>query len=364
MRKQLPTIFLALFLFSAQVLLGQAKYSNEFLTIGVGARAQGMSNALVANVSDVTAGYWNPAGLTAIEAPFQIGVMHAEWFAGIAKYDYLSIAKPLNRDRKSVVSLSLIRLGIDQIPNTLNLVGPDGSINYDNVTEFSTADYAFLGSYARAMNDKLSVGGSVKIIRRVVGDFGGAWGFGLDLGAQYKLKKWRFGLVARDLTSTFNAWSFTPTEEEKEVFAATGNDVLESSVEVTRPRFILGTAFQTKFGKKVSFLVETDFDFTTDGQRNVLVSSKSINIDPHLGMEFGYNDFIFLRTGIINIQKVKDEIDATSEKWTLQPNFGLGIVLGSFTIDYALTNVGNVSQVLVSNVFSLKLNLKNKKNQN
>ncbi|MEK7253297.1 MAG: hypothetical protein AAB316_01010, partial [Bacteroidota bacterium] len=39
------------------------KYSNEFLSIGVSARAQGMGNSVVASIDDVTAGYWNPAGL-------------------------------------------------------------------------------------------------------------------------------------------------------------------------------------------------------------------------------------------------------------------------------------------------------------
>ena len=43
------------------------KYSNEFLSIGVGASAFGMSNAVVAGVDDVTAGYWNPAGLNGIK---------------------------------------------------------------------------------------------------------------------------------------------------------------------------------------------------------------------------------------------------------------------------------------------------------
>jgi len=355
MLKRLPIyLILVLFLFVSQIGFGQAKYSNEFLTIGVGARAHGMSNAIVASVDDLTAGYWNPAGLTAIDAPFQVGVMHSEWFAGIAKYDYIGIAKPLNREKKSVVSLSLIRLGIDQIPNTLNLVGPDGSINYDNVTEFSTADYAFLISYARAINPKLTVGGNVKVIRRVICSFGGAWGFGIDLGAQYKHKNWRFGLMARDITSTFNAWTFTPTEEEKQVFAITGNDVLESSVEITRPRFILGVAYATKFGSKVDFLVESNFDFTTDGQRNVLISSSALNVDPHIGIEVGYSKFIFLRGGIINIQKVKSNAGDDSESWTVQPNFGVGLVLGGLTIDYALTDIGDQSESLYSNVFSLK----------
>ncbi len=39
------------------------KYSNEFLSIGVGAKAQALGNAVVAQTNDVTAGVWNPAGL-------------------------------------------------------------------------------------------------------------------------------------------------------------------------------------------------------------------------------------------------------------------------------------------------------------
>ena len=68
-------------------------YSNEFLAIGVGARAHGMSGAITASTSDVYSTYWNPAGLTGIESPVQLGLMHAEWFAGVAKYDFLEIGR-------------------------------------------------------------------------------------------------------------------------------------------------------------------------------------------------------------------------------------------------------------------------------
>ena len=362
MLTRLPAIFFFSFLiFFGNPLMAQVKFSNEFMTIGVGARAQGMSNALVANVNDVTAGYWNPAGLTGLEAPFQIGLMHAEWFAGIAQYDYIGLAKPINADKKSVIGLSLIRLGIDNIPNTLNLVGPDGSINYDEVTQFSAADYAFLVSYARAIRPNLTVGGNVKVIRRVIGSFASAWGFGIDLGIQYKKNKWQFGLMARDITSTFNAWSATLTDEEKTVFVSTGNDIPESSTEITRPRFILGAAYNTKIGKKLNLITELNIDITTDGQRNVLISSKAFNLDPHLGFELGYSNFIFLRGGVINFQKVKDEVDGTSDSWTVQPNFGVGLLFGGFSVDYAYTNFGNVAQQLYSNIFSIKFNLKSKK---
>ena len=60
------------------------KYSNEFLAIGVGARSLAMSGSVIASTNDVTAGYWNPAGLAHIDKKFDLGLMHSEYFAGIA----------------------------------------------------------------------------------------------------------------------------------------------------------------------------------------------------------------------------------------------------------------------------------------
>ena len=338
------------------------KLSNDFLAIGVGARAHGMGNAQVASVGDVTAGYWNPAGLIQIDSAFQLGAMHAEWFAGIANYDFLSFAKPLKRSRKSAIGLSIIRMGIDNIPNTFNLVSPDGTINYDNVTEFSATDYAILLSYARQLkNPHWSVGGNAKIIRRIIGKFGSAWGFGFDLGIQYRKGNWMLGLMGRDISSTFNAWTFDYTENEKIVLQNTGNEIPTSSQEITVPRFILAAAYQRQFGTQLSLLAEIDLDFTLDGQRNVLISSKNFNLDPHMGMELGYKDFLFLRGGINNIQNALDDLNGKTKALSIQPNFGIGLRLGRFRIDYALTDIGDVSQVLYSHIFSLVVDLKRRK---
>jgi hypothetical protein len=88
---------------TANMAFGQ-KYSNEFLAIGVGARAHGMSGAQTAITNDLSAAYWNPAGLTSIEAPFQVNAMHAEWFAGVGQYDYLGFGKSLNKEKKSFIA--------------------------------------------------------------------------------------------------------------------------------------------------------------------------------------------------------------------------------------------------------------------
>jgi len=356
--KILIIIIFILGIFAFQLSAQTPKYSNEFLTIGVSARAHGMGNAVVANVGDVNAGFWNPAGLTQLEKPFQVSAMHAEWFAGIAKYDYFGIAKKINADPKkeSTFGFSLIRLGIDNIPNTFYLVSPDGSINYDNVSEFSAADYALIFSYAQKTPIKnLSVGGNAKIIRRVIGTFGNSWGFGIDLGSQYRMGNWRFGLMARDISFTFNGWEFNLSDNEKDVFLRTGNEIPTSTLEITTPRIILGAAWMRQFTPKISLVTELDLDFTTDGKRNVLISAGPMQIDPHLGFEARYSDFLFLRGGISNIQKSRDDVNPDNIIYTLQPNLGIGFHLGKFTIDYAFTDIGNVSQILYSHIFSVKI---------
>jgi len=334
------------------------KFVNEFLNIGVGARAHGMFGSVVAHVDDASAGYWNTAGLTQIDAPLQISAMHTNWFGGIANYDYISIAKKFSGKYNAAGGLTLIRMGVDNIPNTLNLIGPDGTVNYDRIKTFSTSDYAALLSYARNVSEgsKLSIGGNIKIINRTIGSFGGAWGFGADLGLQYRGDRVSFGASVRDITTTFNAWSFNLTEEEKLVFQQTDNDIPVSSTETTLPRLIVGAAFHNKKGK-LSYLAEADLNISTNGTEAGLLSSNNIAIDPTLGIELGYADRVFLRAGLGNIQRVinpaiTDQLERSLE---FQPNIGMGLKLGRLEVDYALTNIGSVSGVLVSHVFSLNL---------
>ncbi|MFM7023875.1 MAG: PorV/PorQ family protein [Flavobacteriales bacterium] len=326
------------------------KYSNEFLNIGVSASALGMSNSNSALVGDVTAGYWNPAGLTRIENNLEIGLMHAAYFANIAQYEYGGLAFKI--DDKSAGSLNYLRFGVNDIPNTSDLIDANGNIDYDKITSFSVADNAFIFSYARKSGIQgLSIGGSAKIIYRQVGDFAHAWGFGLDAGAQYQTGNWRFGLMARDVSSTFSAWSFD-MESFKDVYTKTGNALPTNSIEVALPRLILAGGHQFTIQDDFGIYPELDFDMTFDGKRNTLVSSNFTSIDPHLGLQLSYKNMIFLRAGAGNVQK---EGNFKGEKvTTFQPNVGLGLKVLGFSLDYALTDIGDQTY---SNVFSLKIDI-------
>lgn len=356
---RLTSIIILISLFIYTDARGQTpKFVNEFLNIGVGARSHGMGGAMAGHVSDNSSAYWNTGGLAFNSSTFQVSAMHAEWFGGIVNYDYLSIGKKLNSTTDSYGALSIIRLGVDQIQNTLRLYAPDGSVDYNRIERFSVGDYAGLISYGRKLNDeRFGVGGNIKIIHRSAGKFANAWGVGLDLGATFRTERWRFGLMARDVTTTYNSWSFSFSEEEKAILEQTNNTVPENSTEIALPQIILGIAYSGNISEDFSFLVATDFHFTTDGKRNTLVSSETVSMDPRIGFEVGYKELVFLRAGVYNFQKALEEINGNSEVWTVQPNFGIGLKIGSVRIDYALGNLGQVSAVEVSHLFSLSFDI-------
>lgn len=337
-------------------------YSNEFLNIGAGARGIGMGSAQVASAEDGNAGYWNPAGLTNVYNAPSVSLMTANYFAGIGSYQYASVAVP-SSNGLSTLGFSFLRFAVDDIPNTLFLVEPDGSLNYNNIQSFSSSDYAFLFSYAQIIKDDeegtMSWGANTKIIHRNVGSFARAWGFGFDGGFLYRKSKWRFGLAARDITTTFNAWSFSFTDAEKEVLYLTNNDVPVKSTELTAPRLVPSFGYNFKLGEKFHLLAEADLDMTFDGKRNTLISASPVSIDPKLGLEANINNVVFIRGGVSNFQQGLADGDTINQKkvWLFQPSIGAGFKTGNMSIDYAFSNLANQSNPLYSHIISLKIDL-------
>ena len=369
MRQNLFAALLCTFIFPAIVFSQFRKYSNEFLNIGAGARGLAMGNAQVATANDATAGYWNPAGLAEVKNQTNAGLMHADYFAGIAKYDYLSVAVPV-QDNKRTLGFSLLRFAVDDIPNTLFLIEPDGSINYNNIQTFSSADYALLLSFAQHIRKTeertISFGANAKVIYRKVGKFASAWGFGIDAGLQMHGEKWHAGIVARDLTTTFNAWSFKFSEKEKEALYLTNNDIPVKSTELTAPRLVVGGGYKFNIGSSVKLLAELDADITFDGKRNTVLSGNTVSFDPHVGLEASVKDVFFVRGGITNFQKALSDGDTLNQKkvWIYQPSVGAGFKIRNVMIDYAFSNLANQENPLFTHIFSLRINFGNRKDEN
>ena len=158
----LSILFISFTSLNAQTVFG--KYAGEFMAIGVSGRALGMGSAFVGVADDVTSGYYNPAGLANLNYP-QISLMHTEQFGNLVNYDYAAVGIPFGTDMS--FGLSVMRLGVDGIPDTRNALidGQTGALindinniyarlDYSKITEFSNQDWAFYLTFAKKISDK------------------------------------------------------------------------------------------------------------------------------------------------------------------------------------------------------------------
>jgi len=352
----LKKLFLVLIIFVSTQIYAQTfrNYSNEFLNIGVDAASLGMSKSVVATSSGVNSMYWNPAGLVNLE-DYEGSLMHASYFAGIASYNFAAIALPI--DNESAIGISIIRFGVDNILNTTELIDNQGNINFNNISLFSAADYAFNIAYARNLIHKdIHFGINAKVIRRIVGGFASSWGFGFDAGIQFERKNWKFGLMVRDITTTYNTWNFDETAFDKIKNSIPGqNQELPEVSEITKPKVQFGIARKFRVARDFHLLTEIDLNIRF-AQTNDIISTQFGSIDPTFGFELDYTNLIYLRGGFGNIQNTTQFNG--SKNLSFQPNLGVGFKYNGIEIDYALTNIGSVGNALYSNIFSIKIDYK------
>ena len=308
-----------------------AKYAGEFIAIGVGGRALGLGGAYTALADDITAGYWNPAGLAKLNYP-QITMMHDEGFGGVVNYDYGAVAIPIGA--RASLALSAIRLGVDDIANDtaawnnskdLNHNGlPDqNEIDYSKITYFNSADWAVYFSYAKKVDENFSYGGNLKLIRRELA-YASATGIGFDIAAQYRIgEKFSIGANFQDVTTTLVAWS-------------TGTNELIS------PTLKLGSAyFLEAFGGR--FAPAFDVDCRFEGRRsasNAHIGAASL--DFHSGLEFDYRSLFALRAGYTDIGSL---------------TAGAGIHLPKLDIDYSFAKFNGADQLDNTHRISLTFTL-------
>jgi len=259
-------------------------------------------------------------------------------------------------DDRSAVGISVIRFGVDDILDTTKLIDQQGNINYDRINLFSAVDYGITFSYARKLPiPGLNYGVNAKIIRRIIGDFASSWGFGLDFGIQFEKNNWQFGLMARDITTTFNSWAFEEDRLQDIQNAIPGQNQEEpEATELTLPKLQFGVAKRFIFDYDYSLKAEVDLIVRFE-ENNDLISTSFASINPALGFEFGYIDLVYLRGGLGNFQN-ELQFD-NSKNLSVQPNLGVGFKYKGIAIDYALTDIGDQSVALYSNVFSLKIDL-------
>jgi len=159
--------------------------------------------------------------------------------------------------------------------------------------------------------------------------------------------------MLRDISTTFNIWTI-----DTDAFATIQNAIpgqnqeLPEATEITKPKIQFGLARSFRLGRFFNLLTEADLNMRF-AKTNDLISTSIASIDPALGFQLDYDEFVFLRAGIGNFQNTT-EFDG-SKNLSLQPNFGVGFLYNGIQIDYALTNIGSLGNALFSNIFSVKI---------
>ena len=334
MIKKAAFLFVSL-TFLTSTLLGQTvvgKYAGEFLALGVGGRALGMGGTHVALVNDVTAGYWNPAGLARINYP-QVMLMHEEHFGDLVNYNYAAVAIPYGKDMS--FGLSVIRLGVDGIPDTRDALydsNGDGvldintdQLDYSLISEFSNTDWAFYLTFAKRHSSKFTWGANVKFIFRDLAEES-ATGIGFDVGATYQpMQNLYLGANVQDVTTTLVAWT-------------TGRN------ELITPTIKFGAAYALHMlGGRIMPAVDMDMRFEGRdyaSQFNV----GPVSVDPHFGLEYSYDELFAVRAGYNDVK---------------QFTIGAGITLPKLQIDYSFArfNEAESDRLPDTHRISLMLNL-------
>ena len=161
--------------------------------------------------------------------------------------------------------------------------------------------------------------------------------------------------MARDITTTFNAWAIDEKEFATISDAVEGqNQELPESTEITIPKLQIGISKLVDFNYDYTLLTSVNLNVRFE-ENNDIISTSFASINPALGFEFGYIDMVYLRAGMGNFQN-ELQLD-NREQLSFQPSFGLGFKYNGIQIDYAFTDIGDQSVALYSNVFSLKLDL-------
>lgn len=300
-----------------------AKYAGEFMAIGVGGRALGLGGSYVALASDATAGYWNPGALARIEYPEAV-LMHDERFGSLVNYDFVSVALPYGKDAS--LGLSILRLGVDGIPDTRNAWIDNNSnglfdygdrLDYDKITYFNAADWAIYFTYAKRASENLFYGANVKVIRRDLADQS-ATGIGFDVGVLYSpVANLYLGANAQDITTTLVAWS-------------TGRNELIS------PTLKVGsTYFLNLLGGRFAPTVDVDIRFE-NRQFASIAHLGPVSFDPHAGLEFEYKSTLALRVGYSDVKQI---------------TLGAGVHFRMLDVDYSFAkfsaddNLGNTHRI-------------------
>jgi len=227
---------------------------------GSGARALGMGGAFLAVADDATAAYWNPAGINYLKNNSLV-YMHSEEQHSQVHYDYLAAVLPQGGEagKRSAIGVSLVRLGVDDIPVTPSVGALRPGIDFqdddgDPTTNLPTEHNGVWDPGERLFISDFELKSS--------NDFAGLFSY------------------ARDLTTTFMSWD-TGTRES------------------IPPSLSLGGQWTHHFSDRNALTLAGDVRVDDSARRiDSNFGGSKVAGELHGGAEYWFHNSLALRTGV------------------------------------------------------------------
>jgi len=281
----------------------------QFLKIGVGARAVGMGESFVAVANDVSALYWNPAGIVEFQNN-QLFISHINWLVDI-QHDFIGYVHHL--DATNSLGISVTALYTDDMQETTEYQ-PFGTGNY-----FSFGDVGIGVTYGRKMTDRFSFGITLKYFQETLAEFK-MQGVMIDLGTFY----WTwFG------TSRFAVCVSNFGNQVKPGGSFTNQDGVKiDGFQSFSPPTIFKVGFATE-------LYQTDIHRVTTAIQLNHPNDHAENVN--LGLEYGWREYFFLRGGY--------KLNVDEETFSMGVGCKVPLKIIDVAVDFAYSDFGRLGNV-------------------
>ena len=315
-----------------------ARYTADFLTLGVGARALGMGGAGTALSDNAYAPYWNPAGLGQLTR-YEVSFMHSTLNEADA-YDFVGYVHPLKK--RGAIGVSWLRVGVDDIPITsLPVVSrPVGPANRPEVVgSFNNTDNAFLLASGWRLPSRYGIdfhlGGTLKLLYMSGYRSTNAIGGGADIGFvamtnREKPHQLMLGLQVSDVFTTKLYWNTPPLSADQ-----------TSHTETILPHLKIGIAtvhrlpiFRSTLIMALDTYVQNRAGLETEPEPTVKTPQGS-PVELHAGAEWTLFDLLSLRIGLSERSGSLESVRQLTAGVGLNLRFVTGAGAG---LDYAFAN--------------------------
>jgi hypothetical protein len=252
----------------------------SFLKIGIGSRAIGMGGAFTATADDITSIYWNPGGLANVYTN-QAVFSRVTWLGDVG-LNYAAAC--VNLSGFGTVGVAVTHLGMEDMP-VRTIEKPTGT------GEQFTAGALSVGlTYARNLTDQFSIGITAKYVREFIWN-SDAVGFATDIGTIYRIPVLNELRLAASI-SNFGTKMELSGRDQVEVIQVGGENGNLINTDVQLEQWDLPLLF--RFG------IAAD---VVKGETNRLTAAVDA-VHPNdnteylnLGVEYAWNDIVFLRSG-------------------------------------------------------------------